>query len=607
MRLISAAAALVLTLASPAVAAADPVRVEIISVKEEAGRITATITVYGTDGRPLQTLPEGALQGSLDGTRLPVAGVESASAARPTLSVVLVVDVSGSMLGDPINQARGALAEFVGSLSEGDQVALLAFDTRVQVLQDFTSDRALATKAVGLLNPLGDTALYDAVISATQKASEAQTERKIIVLLTDGIATVNLDRRAASLQAAQSSGVTFVPIGLGAQLDRPYLAELAAVSGGRFLEAPTPAALRQTYADLALAIRTNFTVTLTVPKSIDRSVPARLTLQATVGRDSAMAEKDLPPLAGAVPPPYDLNVSGIIAGARLRTPVTVEPVVPPGLEGVTVDFLLDGEPVHSAAAAPYTFQLDPSAMSAGNHILKVVATDAQGRTGEKQVPFLSVAPAKSGGTPTVLLALAAVLISVLPLGFLLLRRFKASAEEFVTRMRPWPGSAPGTAAPIPSPPEQWEPRDLPPSPLPDDRPLGRLIVIDEAAFKNGDLGAFREFEIGTSPLTLGTTSKCDIIIEDPAGGIAGEEARLWVQRDRLVYHKLSTLSAMATEGVTSGWHFLASGDDIRVGPCRIAFQLDVEPETPPPAPGPREQQVREIWPSEAPSLGSPSD
>jgi predicted component of type VI protein secretion system len=139
-------------------------------------------------------------------------------------------------------------------------------------------------------------------------------------------------------------------------------------------------------------------------------------------------------------------------------------------------------------------------------------------------------------------------------------------------------------------------------------PLGRVILMDEAAMRTGGLDAIREYPIGSSPLTLGNTPDCDIIIEDPEGRIAGEEARLWVQRGRLVYHKLTTLSAMATEGVTSGWQFLDSGEDIRVGPCRLVFQLEVEPEpVAQPAPAPR---LPELWPrrgDEAEPLGASSD
>ena len=146
------------------------------------------------------------MKASLDGQPLAVTGFQTSSTARPSLSVVLVVDVSGSMLGDPITQARKALTEFVGSLEPGDQVALFAFDTNVSLLQDYTPDKTVATAAVARLTPRGDTALYDAVIAGAGKAAQATTDRKLMILLTDGVATVGIDKRSGIAGRGQECG-----------------------------------------------------------------------------------------------------------------------------------------------------------------------------------------------------------------------------------------------------------------------------------------------------------------------------------------------------------------------------------------------------------------
>ncbi len=96
--------------------------------------------------------------------------------------------------------------------------------------------------------------------------------------------------------------------------------------------------------------------------------------------------------------------------------------------------------------------------------------------------------------------------------------------------------------------------------------------MDEAAVRGGELETIREFDMKSLPITFGTSPDADMRVDDADGLIAAEEARIWVQRGRLVYHKLTTLSAMASEGVTAGWQFLDDGDEIRVGPYRIIFQ-----------------------------------
>ncbi|HXH21457.1 MAG TPA: VWA domain-containing protein [Dehalococcoidia bacterium] len=608
MRLVAPVLALVAALALSAASAAEPVRVEILSVQEQAGRMTAVIAVYGPDGLPVPSLPAGSVRASLDGTPLAVAGVQSSSTARSPLSVVLMVDVSGSMAGDPITQARRALTDFVGTLQPDDQVAIMSFDTGVRLLQDFTANKTLATQAVARLAPAGDTALYDAVIQAAAKASEAPTERRLVVLLGDGVATVGLEKRAASIEAAKQSGIAFVVIGLGSALDRAYLNELASVSGGRYLDAPTPAALRQVYANLAAAIRTQYTVSLTVPQSIDRTLPAKLTVRVSLGGEVGTAEKVVQPLAGATPPPFDLAVSGLEAGAKVREPVTLSPVLPEGIQAATYEVLIDGKSVFKTEAPPYAFVLDPKDLAEGNHLVTLVVTDPRGRRGERQITFEAEPLAPPSSFPVMLVAVPVLLLTAAGVVYIIIRRQRPESDRYADRIKPWRTRLPDVTSPLSSPPGEWEPKAMPSIPARVDEPLGRVVVMDEAAVRTGELGAIREYAIGSSPLTLGNTPDCDIIINDPEGRIAGEEARLWVQRGRLVYHKLTTLSAMATEGVTSGWQFLDSGEDIQVGHCRLVFQLDVVPEpAPEPAPPPR---MRELWPlrpDEAEPLGASSD
>src|SRR5262249_13680662 len=141
--------------------------------------------------------------------------------------------------------------------------------------------------------------------------------------------------------------------------------------------------------------------------------------------------------------------------------------------------------------------------------------------------------------------------------------------------------------------EKPEPAAATPPPAPAEPSIvGRIIVMDESALRSGDLGAIREYQIGSGPLTLGTGPGCDVVTGDSEGRIGEEEARLWVQRNRLVYHKLTTLSAMATEGVTSGWLFLEDGDEIQVGPYRVSFLLTGEEELEPTDRGPEDQAPR---------------
>ncbi|MEM5776695.1 MAG: VWA domain-containing protein, partial [Anaerolineaceae bacterium] len=56
--------------------------------------------------------------------------------SRPTFNLALVLDVSGSMAGNKLAYTKRAAAYLLDQLREGDQVALVAYDTKVQVLAE---------------------------------------------------------------------------------------------------------------------------------------------------------------------------------------------------------------------------------------------------------------------------------------------------------------------------------------------------------------------------------------------------------------------------------------------------------------------------------------
>lgn len=575
------AAVLVLLSAFFAVPASalDGVAIEIFAVDEQRGRMAIAVQVVDGADDPIAGLGAVNFNVALEGAPLSVSDVVSASAKRVPASILLLVDVSGSMQGEPMLRARAAMQEFVKNLDPADQVAIMTFDTGVALLQDFTADRAQLGQAISRLTPKGDTALYEAVIQAAAKIASAGAGRRLVVLLSDGEATVGVEQRAASLQAAQATGVGFIALGVGAGIDRQYLTELAGVSGGRFIEAPAPSSLRDFYVGLAQQIRSQYTLIVAVPPSVDRSLPGRLTVTVTHGNASATAERLLNPLAGAKAPPFDLGVGGIEPGQRLAAPVTLQPVVAADVSLARAEYWLDGQLLFAASAEPFTYVFDPADVLEGKHLLEVVAIDARGRRGEAQVPF-SIGPAAGGS----LLPSGGVLIAIL-LGLALLasasyalRRNRRRLAGYAHRVKPWANRGVTLKGPV----EGWpQPPSLSPLPPPRQEPLARVVVLPEASVRSGSLDVIREYEIGAKPLTFGTSEKCDIRVEDVGDGqIAAEEARLWVRGGTLVYHKLTTLSAMATEGVTSGWQFLENGEDMRVGAYRILFQLHV-PEEPP--------------------------
>jgi tight adherence protein B len=122
----------------------------------------------------------------------------AASAQVPTdkLEVMLAVDTSGSMR-HAIDAAKAAANEFVASMPADVRIGVETFGDDVMVLTPPTTDRALLSLQISGITTAGDTALYDAVVSASQQFTPA-AEQKVLVLLSDG----KDDGSAATLQQA---------------------------------------------------------------------------------------------------------------------------------------------------------------------------------------------------------------------------------------------------------------------------------------------------------------------------------------------------------------------------------------------------------------------
>ncbi|HEX5141364.1 MAG TPA: VWA domain-containing protein, partial [Dehalococcoidia bacterium] len=488
----------------------------------------------------------------------------------------------GSMAGDPINQARNAMRDFVQTLEPADNIGIISFSAGVSYVQPFTTDRNLLSAAIGNLQAVGDTALYDAVLRASSEISNAPTGRRLVVLLSDGKATTSLDQRQASIAAAAAADAGVVTLGLGADLDTQYLTDVANVTGGRYLPAPTPASLRQAYTDLAYTIRSQYTLVLDMPPSVDRTVPGTLRVHATVNADNSFTERALAPLAGALPPPFDMSLTGLEPGQKLNQPVTLQPSAHNGIKLAKVEYLVDGQSVYTATGDAPGYDFDVASFAPGNHVLTVEATDDQGKPGRVDIPFIVTPPpaASSGGASLPIIPIiAALAVGVIAWMLFKLIKKRRDAEPVLVPDRDDTWKKRGERKSKQSKDAQdedeaSEPRRRPAPARPRVvRAVARIVVMNEEAVRSGQLDAIQEYEMYATPLTFGTGATANVRVIDPSGMIAAEEARIWVQRGRMVYHKLTTLSAMATEGVTAGWHFLDNGEEMRIGDYRIVFQV----------------------------------
>jgi Ca-activated chloride channel homolog len=153
--------------------------------------------------------------------------------------LVLVLDQSGSMNGDKIEQAKRALRYVVENLNPDDRFAVLAFSDRTSTvspaLAPATAEAVNATGAwLDGVRASGGTNLDLALTQALSLFEDSERPR-FLVFLTDGEPTVGETdpvRIAAHAVIANDAGVRLFPFGVGYDVNTALLDQLALENHG---------------------------------------------------------------------------------------------------------------------------------------------------------------------------------------------------------------------------------------------------------------------------------------------------------------------------------------------------------------------------------------
>ena len=216
----------------------DVVRISAV-VRDHKGRFVRDLLAHD-----FQVIDNGQFQHIAD-FRDDIAGV----------SIALLFDVSGSMEGQTSN-AHEAAAHVLRWLDPvNDEVAIFAFDTRLDEVLPFTTGLKALPDSLSSRTPFGETSLHDAIAATAREVVKRDGRRHAVIVFTDG------GDNASHLTPAEVSGIASaidVPVyifGIVSAIDNPAediaaptaqelmtggLANLATWTGGHILLASTP-------------------------------------------------------------------------------------------------------------------------------------------------------------------------------------------------------------------------------------------------------------------------------------------------------------------------------------------------------------------------------
>jgi VWFA-related protein len=186
--------------------------------------------------------------------------------ANGPVKMALLVDISGSMqVGGRAVDAHQMATHLFAALNPIDQSAIYTFDTGLDQVSGFTSDRGQLEKALETAQkPYGQTSLYDAtakiarVVAAESRNAAGLPQRSAVVVITDGIDTKSKLTPDQVASIASEIDVPVYIVAVLAKIDDPReraadedngsagipatrLQELAQRTGGELFLASAPA------------------------------------------------------------------------------------------------------------------------------------------------------------------------------------------------------------------------------------------------------------------------------------------------------------------------------------------------------------------------------
>ncbi len=146
-------------------------------------------TVTDKDGHPQIELTRDAFEVYEDGVKQTITQFTH---ERVPIGLGVLLDISDSMFGKRIQDARAAVDRFLFDLLDpDDEFFLAAFNHRPRVLTGWTHDQQEVVRVLDGLKPTGGTAIYDAIIDAVPMIERRNRQRAAILVISDGADTAS--------------------------------------------------------------------------------------------------------------------------------------------------------------------------------------------------------------------------------------------------------------------------------------------------------------------------------------------------------------------------------------------------------------------------------
>ncbi len=234
-------------------------------IQSKVRLVEVYVSIFDRKGIPVDDLKQDRFLVLEDGQPQPLFSFEAASDA---LSCAILIDTTGSMR-ESLGSVRNAVSHLLDQMRPDDAVAMYSFNTSLTKLQDFTTDKSAARRALMQTRAGGETALFDAISKASHEIA-GRPGKKALVLFTDGADNASHLVPDAAIKRAATTGIPIYAIAEGdatreGQLLRE-LHSLATQTGGLCYSAKNPHELAKIFADIQAQLKHMYLLSYKPPK-----------------------------------------------------------------------------------------------------------------------------------------------------------------------------------------------------------------------------------------------------------------------------------------------------------------------------------------------------
>ncbi len=159
---------------------------------------------------------------------------------RPEMAVAIVLDRSGSMEGDKLEQAKRAAAELIQSLDSKDKFSVTTYGdeaTTILSLRSATDESVQdALPTLSKIREYGGTNIAAGIIAGQRELSAGvpSSSLKRIVLISDGLANDSRQTLVELAQRTQERAITVTTLGVGTDFDERTMTAIAVAGRGNY-------------------------------------------------------------------------------------------------------------------------------------------------------------------------------------------------------------------------------------------------------------------------------------------------------------------------------------------------------------------------------------